>query len=74
MTFTMCGVIVGSRILLVACHTVGSCVNCENTTCEIIDLALTRTTAVQFKALHYSIYSRYRTLSLLDPIRREGWP
>ena len=38
MTFTTCGVIVGSRILIVtqrACHAVGSCVNCENTTrCE----------------------------------------
>ena len=38
MTFTTCGVIVGSRILVVtqrACHAVGSCVNCENTTrCE----------------------------------------
>ena len=32
MTFTTCGVIVGSRILVVtrrACHLVGSCVNCE---------------------------------------------
>ena len=51
MTFTTCGVIVGSRILVVtqrACHAVGSCVNCENTTrCEIIGLALTRTTTVQ---------------------------
>ena len=38
MTFTTCGVIVGSHILVVtqhACHAVGSCVNCENTTrCE----------------------------------------
>ena len=38
MTFTTCGVIVGSRILVVTqrtCHAVGSCVNCQNTThCE----------------------------------------
>ena len=38
MSFTTCGVIVGSGILVVtqrACHAVGSCVNGENTThCE----------------------------------------
>ena len=56
MTFTTCGVIVGSRILVVtqrACHAVGSCVNCEIPhVVNIISLALTqraltRTTTVQ---------------------------
>ena len=42
MTFTTCGVIVGSRILVYivtqrVCHAVGSCVNRENTTrCEYL--------------------------------------
>ena len=42
MTFTTCGVIVGSRILVVtqrACHTVESCVNCENTTRGLLNKA-----------------------------------
>ena len=56
MTFTCGVIIVGSRILVVACHAVGSCVNCDNTTLvNIIDLALTCTTAIQIKALYYSI-------------------
>ena len=57
MTFTTCGVIVGSRILVVmqrACHAVGSCVNCEIPhVVNIIDLALTRSTTVQ-GTIHYS--------------------